>query len=56
MLEVAAGVANLLALIPVSAAVVIAVKLRKPLWAAIFFCEFLLILYALTFTLDFALP
>ena len=44
-LQVLAGIANLLALIPVMVAVVIAIKLRKAIWVALFISEILLVLY-----------
>ena len=55
-LQVLAGIANLLALIPVMVAVVIAIKLRKAIWVALFISEILLVLYALAFTLSFVIP
>ena len=55
-LQVLAGIANLLALIPVMVAVVIAIKLRKAIWVALFISEILLVLYALAFTLSIVIP
>lgn len=51
-LQVLAGIANLLALIPVVVGVVLAFKLRKVLWIGLLAFELLLVLYTLSIVIN----